>query len=90
MAVTQKHKGKESLVKRLTAQVGGNKKLAENLLKKRGQMDKTGNLTTKGESRNKMTAGQRAIDRESKKTGKSKKKYKFNAKNNTAVLKKGK
>jgi len=84
---TQKFRGKGQLVKRLTAQVGS-KKLAENLLKKRGQMDSKGNLTAKGKARNNMSAAERAKDRASKQSGKSSKSYKYNAKTNTATLKK--
>lgn len=87
MAVTQKAKGKGQLIARLTAQVGGNKNLAMNILKKRGQMGASGKLTAKGQSRNKMTAGQRAIDRKSKASGISKKALKYKASSNTAVKK---
>ena len=85
---TQKAKGKGQLVKRLTAQVGGNKQLAINILKKRGQMDSKGKLTKKGQARNNMTAGQRAIDRAAKKNGKPKSSFKYKASTNTAVRKK--
>ena len=59
------------------------------------QLQKSGNLkkgsnkaTAKGAKRGKMTAGQRAIDRASKTSGKPKSAYKYNAKTNRAVLKK--
>jgi hypothetical protein len=85
---TQKHMGKKSLVKRLTAQVGGNPQLAENLLKKRGQMDDSGHLTKAGKERDNMTAGERAKDRAAKKQGGSPKDYKFNPKTNAAKKRK--
>lgn len=60
---TQKFMGKGVIVKRLTAQAGGSSQFAKNLAVKDGLMDKSGKLTSKGESRNKMTAKERAIDR---------------------------
>jgi hypothetical protein len=86
---TQKAMGKNKLVERLAAQVGS-KNMAIGLLKKRGQMDAKGNLTAKGKKRNSMTAKERAVDRASKASGKPKSKYKFNAKTNSATLKKRK
>lgn len=85
--VTQKHKGRNRLIKRLAAQVGS-KQLALNILKKRGQVNKNGKLTAKGKARDKMTAAERAKDRASKKSGKPTSKYKYNSKTNTATLKK--
>ena len=83
---TQKHMGKNKLVKRLAAQVES-KSLAVSLLRKRGDMKADGTLTTKGKARNKMTARQRAIDRASKRSGRPKSDYKYNANTNRATLK---
>ena len=83
---TTKHTGKGKLVKRLSAQVGS-RRLAENILKKRGQMTKDGKLTAKGKKRNAKTAAQRAKERAAKKSGKSVTDYKYNVKTNTATLK---
>jgi hypothetical protein len=57
------------------------------LLKKRGQMDNKGNLTAKGKKRQAMGNGGRAKDRAAKRSGKSTKDYKYNAKTNRATLK---
>ena len=59
---TQKHMGRNQLVKRLIAQVG-DKSFAYALLKKRGHMNPDGTLTAEGEKRNQMTAEERAFDR---------------------------
>ena len=59
---TQKHMGRNQLVKRLIAQVG-DKGFAYALLKKRGHMNPDGTLTAEGERRNQMTAEERAFDR---------------------------
>ena len=84
---TQKHTGKKSLVKRLTAQTGS-KGMAIALLKKRGQMTKDGKLTAKGKKRNNMTAAERAKDRAAKKRGGKPSDYRYKKKTNTAVKKK--
>jgi|OM-RGC.v1.032397418 hypothetical protein len=86
---TTKHTGKHSLVKRLTAQVGS-KSLAENLLKKRGDMTERGELTAKGKKRDDMTAAQRAKDRAARRSKRPPEDYKYNVKTNIATLKKGK
>lgn len=87
MTETQKFMGKNQLIKRLAAQVGS-EPAAKEILKKRGDLKADGKtLTDKGQKRNKMTAGQRAIDRASKKSGKSAKDYVYNPKTNTATLK---
>jgi hypothetical protein len=82
---TQRFLGRNQLVARLAAQVG-DRKTAEAILKKRGQMDSKGNLTEKGKARDRMTAGERAIDRESKRSGNPKTKYVYNKKTNRATL----
>lgn len=58
-------------------------------------LQKSGNLkpgtqkaTAKGKRRGEMTPGERAKDRESKRTGRKKSEYKYNAKTNRATLKK--
>ena len=83
---TQKHTGKNKLVKRLAAQVES-KPLAVSLLRGRGDMKADGTLTVKGKARNSMTAGQRAIDRASKRSGRPKTDYKYNPSTNRAALK---
>jgi len=85
---TTKHTGRNSLVKRLSAQVGS-RALAENILKKRGQMTKGGKLTTKGKKRNAKTAAERAKERAAKRSGRPVTDYKYDVKTNAATLKKG-
>lgn len=85
---TQKFMGKNQLVARLAAQVGSMNK-AIGILIKRGDMMPDGKtLTKKGMERNKMTAGERAIDRAAKVSKKSKSEYKYNPTTNRATLKK--
>jgi len=84
--VTQKFMGKDVLVNRLAAQVGS-KSMAVALLKKRGDMNASGELTPKGEKRNKMTAAERAKDRAAKAGGKKPNAFKYNPKTNRATLK---
>ena len=63
--------------------------IATKQLQKSGSLKKgTSKATTKGKRRGKMSPAQRAIDRASKKSGKPKSAYKYNAKTNTAILKK--
>jgi hypothetical protein len=81
--------GKGVLVKRLTAQVG-NKGTAIALLKKRGDLSASGELTTKGKARDNMTAAERAKDRAAKTAGKAPKDFKYNPKTNRATLKRKK
>lgn len=83
---TQKHTGRNSLVKRLAAQTGS-KGMAIGLLKKRGHMTKAGKLTKAGKKRNSMTAAERAKDRAAKKSGGKASDYKYNRKKNTAKKK---
>ena len=82
---TQEFMGKNQLFNRLSAQVG-NKNLAKNILIDRGHMNNNGSLTIEGEKRNNMTSAERAIDRESKKSGKSKDNYVYNSETNKATL----
>jgi hypothetical protein len=84
---TGKNMGRNSLVKRLTAQTGS-AGMATALLKKRGQMDASGALTPKGKARDNMTAAERAKDRAAKTTGRKAIDFSFNAKSNAARIKK--
>ena len=79
--------GRGQLVDRLTKQVG-NREMAVDLLIKRGHLKADGKtFTAEGEKRNQMTAGERAIDRESKRLNKSKSDFSYNPKTNTAKIK---
>jgi len=79
---TQRFMGRGQLVDRLMAQVGS-KAMAIGILKKRGDMNNSGELTAKGRSRNNMTAEERAKDRAAKATGKSPDSFKYNPRTNT-------
>jgi hypothetical protein len=59
---TQKHMGRGELVDRLAAQVR-DRGFAIALLKKRGDLTASGELTAKGRARDRMTAEERALDR---------------------------
>jgi hypothetical protein len=83
---TQAHMGRNSLIDRLSAQVGS-KSFAIALLKKRGDLTPSGELTAKGMQRNKMTAEERAIDRASKESGRSASEYTYDPTTNRATLK---
>jgi len=83
---TQAHMGRNSLVDRLAAQVRS-KSFAISLLKKRGDLTASGELTAKGMRRNKMTAEERAIDRASKESGKPASEYTYDPTTNRATLK---
>jgi hypothetical protein len=82
---TQAHMGRNSLVDRLAAQVRS-KSFAIALLKKRGDLTASGELTAKGAQRNKMTAEERAIDRASTKSGKPASDYTYDPTTNRATL----
>lgn len=84
---TQKFMGRNSLVKRLSAQVGS-EALAHSILIKRGQMTHSGQLTAEGKRRDSMTAAERAKDRASKREGHSTSAFTYHAKTNRATLKK--
>lgn len=82
-----------SIVKRLTRQlaskgVKGAHNMAVGLLKKQGNMDKSGKLTSKGKKRQAMGAGGRAKDRAAKASGHKTSDFKYNKKTNRATLKK--
>ena len=84
MAETQKFMGRNSLVKRLSAQVGS-RNLAENILRKRGDMKSSSDeLTSSGRKRNAMTAAERAKDRSVKRNGGKTSDYSYSAKTNYA------
>lgn len=78
--------GRNSLIDRLSAQVGS-KSFAIALLKKRGDLTPSGELTAKGMQRNKMTAEERAIDRASKESGRPASDYSYDPTTNRATLK---
>jgi len=59
---TQQFMGSGQLVDRLTAQVR-DRGFAIALLKKRGDLTASGELTAKGRARDRMTAEERALDR---------------------------
>ena len=82
---TQRFMGKGQLVDRLMAQVGS-RSLAIGILKKRGDMTDLGRLTAKGQSRNNMTAEERAKSRASKSSGKPASSFTYNPKTNTTKL----
>lgn len=85
---TQKYLGKNSLIDRLTAQVGGNRQLALGILEKRGHVKPgTETLTEAGKARDAMTAEERAINRASTSAGAPASRYKYNPKTNRATLK---
>jgi hypothetical protein len=82
-----KFMGTNSLVDRLTAQVGS-RETAIKLLRSRGQMEENSEkLTPAGEARNKMTAEDRAKDRAATRSGKSATAYTYNPETNRATLK---
>ena len=84
---TQQHMGRFSLLKRLTAQVGGDEAAAKKILIQRGHMREDGTLTAEGASRDRMTAEERAKDRAAKLSkGKKPKDYVYNPATNRARL----
>jgi hypothetical protein len=78
--------GPNQLINRLASQVGS-KDMAIGILKKRGDLTESGKFTAKGARRNAMTAGERAIDRQAKSSGRSKNDYTYNRSTNRATLK---
>ena len=83
---TQAFMGRNQLYPRLSAQVGSSN-LAKNILINRGDMNLDSSFTNKGQSRNKLTASERAIDRASKSSGNSLSDYTYNPTTNRATLK---
>jgi hypothetical protein len=84
---TQKHMGRHSLLKRLTAQVG-DEGTARSILIRRGHMTKSGALTAEGMKRDAMTAEERAKDRAAKRSGGKPSDYTYNRAKNSARLRK--
>lgn len=84
---TQEHMGRFSLLKRLTAQIGGDEAVAKKILIQRGHIREDGTLTPEGFARDRMTAEERAKDRAVKlsKGGKVKD-YVYNPATNRARL----
>jgi len=64
--------------------------IARSAMKKAGNVTSSGKLTEKGKKRSKMGAAGRAKDRAAKQSGRSASAYKYNARNNTARLKRRK
>lgn len=83
---SQKYMGRNQLVNRLASQVGSLQK-AKSILISRGDMKKDGTLTEKGQKRNEMTAGERAIDRAARQSKRKQSEYKYNPITNRATLK---
>lgn len=82
---TQKFMGRWQLIDRLAAQVGSRDTALE-ILKKRGHVDSSGQLTAEGRKRDMMTAEERAKDRAAKRTGKPANQFTYNPETNTAKL----
>ena len=83
---SQQFLGRGQLINRLAMQVGS-RETAIALLQKRGHLKADGKtFTTEGAKRNAMTAGERAIDRESKKLHKPVDNFTYNPKTNTAKI----
>lgn len=86
--VTQAHMGKNQLIDRLTAQVGGDRQLALKLLVERGHVyPGTERLTPEGQKRDNMTAEERAKDRAARATKQSPSAFKYNPRTNRATRK---
>jgi hypothetical protein len=84
---TQKHMGANSLVARLTAQVGS-REMAVKILRQRGHMEMDSErLTPAGQARDGMTAKERALDRASVRSEHPASAYKYNPATNSATLK---
>ena len=82
------HIGRNDLIDRLTAQIGGNREMAVQILRDRGHIEPhTENFTAEGAVRNSMTAEERAKDRQSRISGKPTTAFKYNPRTNRATLK---
>ena len=80
--------GKNQLIDRLTAQVGGDRALALRLLVARGHVyPGTETLTPEGRKRDNMTAEERAKDRAAQAAGKPKSAFQYNPSTNRATRK---
>jgi len=84
---TQMFQGRGQLIDRLMAQVGS-RGLAIGILKKRGDLTDSGELTAKGRERDAMTAEERAKDRASKESGRPDEDFVYNPAKNSTKLKK--
>jgi len=85
---TQKFMGRNSLIDRLTAQVGDRGK-AIGILQERGHVDAKGKLTEAGRKRDAMTAEERALDRAAKLRKRPTSAFTYDPKTNRATLKRG-
>lgn len=86
--ITQAHMGKNQLIARLTAQVGGDRQLALKLLEERGHVvPGTERLTPEGQKRDNMTAEERAKDRAAKAAKRPASSFKYNPSTNRATRK---
>jgi hypothetical protein len=84
---TTKFMGRDQLIDRLAAQVGS-RDMAIGILQKRGHLyPGTEKLTPQGAERNRMTAAERAKDRESRRSGVPTSDLKYNPKTNRATRK---
>jgi len=84
---TTKFMGRNQLIDRLAAQVGS-RDMAIGILQKRGHLyPGTEKLTPEGAARNRMTAEERAKDRESRRSGAPTSALKYNPKTNRATRK---
>ena len=84
---TTKFMGRNQLIDRLAAQVGS-RDMAIGILQKRGHLyPGTEKLTPQGAARNRMTAEERAKDRESRRSGVPTSDLKYNPKTNRATRK---
>ena len=86
----------ENLIERLTSQLQaqghgeGAREMALGILRKQGSVAQDSDTLTKhGLARSNMTPGERAIDRQSKYSGKPKAAFRYDAKTNRATVKKG-
>ncbi len=80
----------DRLVRQLRAKGHSNQEahaIATATLKKSGNLNSDGSATAQGIRRGKMTPGERAKDRASKRSGRSTKEYKYNKRTNRATLK---
>lgn len=86
--VTQAHMGKNQLIDRLTAQVGGDRTAALKVLEQRGHVyPGTERLTPEGQKRDNMTAEERAKDRAARAAKKPASAFKYNPSTNRATRK---
>ena len=85
---TQAHMGKNQLIDRLTAQVGGNRATALKILEQRGHIyPGTERLTPEGQKRDNMTAEERAKDRAARASKQPASAFKYNPRTNRATRK---